>query len=60
MASPFISVIVTDYQRKKYLRTAIESALSQKFYKDRFDVIVVTGHEVHFDLPQGNNLKYFI
>lgn len=60
MASPFISVIVTDYQRKKYLRTAIESALSQKFDKDRFEVIVVTGYEVHSDLPQGNNLKYFI
>jgi glycosyltransferase involved in cell wall biosynthesis len=41
MSSPYISVIVTAYDRKKYLLGAVKSALNQTLPRDRYEVIVV-------------------
>jgi glycosyltransferase involved in cell wall biosynthesis len=38
---PEISVIITAYNRKKYLKEAISSALNQSFPRDNYEVIVV-------------------
>jgi hypothetical protein len=41
VAGPYISVIVTAYDRKKYLLGAVRSALDQTLPKDLYEVIVV-------------------
>ncbi|MGC8615348.1 MAG: glycosyltransferase family 2 protein, partial [Thermoprotei archaeon] len=41
MGSPRISVLVTAYNRKKYLLGAVKSALNQTLPRDRYEVIVV-------------------
>jgi len=41
VAGPYISVIVTAYDRKKYLLGAVQSALNQTISKDLYEVIVV-------------------
>jgi len=41
VADPYISVIVTAYDRKKYLLEAVQSALKQTISKDLYEVIVV-------------------
>ncbi|EWG06361.1 MAG: cell wall biosynthesis glycosyltransferase [Candidatus Aramenus sulfurataquae] len=38
---PEISVIITAYNRKKYLKEAISSALNQTFPRDSYEVIVI-------------------
>jgi len=38
---PYISVVVTAYDRKKYLLGAVQSALNQTISKDLYEVIVV-------------------
>ncbi|MFP3209602.1 MAG: glycosyltransferase [Nitrososphaeria archaeon] len=40
-ADPYISVIVTAYNRKKYLLGAVQSVLNQTLSKDLYEVIVV-------------------
>lgn len=40
-SSPEISVIITGYNRKKYILKAIESALSQDWDKNSYEIIVV-------------------
>ena len=40
-ADPYISVIVTAYNRKKYLLGAVRSALNQTLPRDLYEVIVV-------------------
>jgi len=40
-ADPHISVIVTAYNRKKYLLGAVRSALNQTLPRDLYEVIVV-------------------
>lgn len=39
--NPRISVIVIAYQRKKFIRVALESLFRQSFPKDRYEIIVV-------------------
>ena len=41
MGKPYISVIITAYDRKKYLLGAVRSALDQMLSKDLYEVIVV-------------------
>ena len=41
MGKPYISVIITAYDRKKYLLGAVQSALNQTISKDLYEVIVV-------------------
>ena len=41
MGKPYISVIITAYNRKKYLLGAVRSALNQTLPKDLYEVIVV-------------------
>jgi glycosyltransferase involved in cell wall biosynthesis len=41
MGKPYISVIITAYNRKKYLLGAVQSALDQTLPKDLYEIIVV-------------------
>jgi len=41
VTDPYISVVVTAYDRKKYLLGAVLSALNQTISKDLYEVIVV-------------------
>jgi len=41
VGKPYISVIITAYNRKKYLLGAVRSALDQTLPKDLYEVIVV-------------------
>ena len=47
--TPYISVIVTAYNRRQYLPDALRSLEAQTLSKDKFEVIVVKNFE---DLPQ--------
>jgi len=41
VGKPYISVIITAYNRKKYLLGEVRSALDQTLSKDLYEVIVV-------------------
>jgi len=41
VGKPYISVIITAYDRKKYLLGAVQSALNQTLPKDLYEVIVI-------------------
>ncbi|MGC8615393.1 MAG: glycosyltransferase family 2 protein, partial [Thermoprotei archaeon] len=41
MSSPYISIIVTAYNRKKYLLSAVKSVLDQTLPRDHYEVIVI-------------------
>ncbi|MEM3710474.1 MAG: glycosyltransferase family 2 protein, partial [Thermoprotei archaeon] len=50
---PFISVIITAYNRKEYLHEAIKSVLAQTLPRAQFEVVVVK----NFDTPEDDAYK---
>jgi len=49
-SSPYVSVIITAYNRKKYLLSAVMSALNQTLSRHLYEVIVVKNYEdYHID-----------
>jgi len=50
---PFISVIITAYNRDKYVNKAIESVLNQTLDRDKFEILVVT----NMDLPEREGVR---
>ncbi len=56
---PEISVIITAYNREKYLKEAISSALNQNFPRDNYEVIVVKNfyNDDIDNLIHENNVK---
>ena len=42
---PFISIIITAYNRRKYLLDSIKSALNQTLDRDMFEIIVIKNFE---------------
>ncbi len=57
MPYPYISVIVTDYKRKKYLLSAVRSALNQTLSRDLYEVIVVKNYRDQYIDSQLNEWK---
>ncbi|AFZ70648.1 Glycosyl transferase family 2 [Caldisphaera lagunensis DSM 15908] len=54
MSLPYITAIVTAYDRKQYIRQALDSIYRQTLDKDKFEVIVVANYEdINYD-----KLKY--
>jgi len=49
----FISVIITAYNRDKYINKAIESVLNQTLDRDKYEILVVT----NMDLPDRERVK---
>ena len=45
LLQPYISVIVTAYNRKEFLKDALESLLMQNLPEDQFEVILITNFE---------------
>ena len=52
---PYISVIVTAYNRKEFLKDSLESLLKQTISVNEFEVILITNFE--FDIGDYNNLQ---
>jgi len=50
---PFISVIITAYNRAKYVNEAIESILNQTLDKSKYEILVVT----NMDLPEREGVR---
>jgi len=48
MRNPFISVIVTAYNRRKYVRHATESVISSTLPRDGYELIVVKNFRDEF------------
>jgi cellulose synthase/poly-beta-1,6-N-acetylglucosamine synthase-like glycosyltransferase len=57
LGQPYISVIVTAYNRRKYLSFALRSLEAQTLPRDRFEVIVVKNFEDKGYLSKGTLLK---
>ena len=53
MSSPYISVIITVYNRTQYVNEAINSVLNQTLNKDKYEIIVVT----NVDLPEREGVR---
>lgn len=61
-ATPLISVIITAYDRKEYLRQAVDSALKQTLPRHRYEVILSKNFETEYDeewLEKGVKLIRF-
>lgn len=54
-AKPFISVIITAFNRKEFLEDAIDSVISQTLDKDQFEIKVIT----NFDNTELENKEKF-
>ncbi|QGR19799.1 glycosyltransferase [Stygiolobus azoricus] len=50
----FVSVIITAYNRQKYLGYALNSVLNQTLDKDKFEIVVITNFE--FNKPNYKNI----
>ncbi len=46
---PYISVIIIDFNRKKYLREAVESVLKQSLGQELFEIIVIKNYVSEID-----------
>jgi len=46
---PTISVIITAYNRKEYLRQAVDSALNQTLNKEHYEIIVTKNFDTEYD-----------
>ncbi len=44
MKKPIISIYITSYNYKNYLKSSIESALNQSFPKDYYEIILIDDH----------------
>ena len=49
MKKPYISVIVTAYNRKEYLREAVESIINQTLNKEYYEIIIIKNFLTPFD-----------
>lgn len=52
-----ISVVITGYNRKEYIESAIESVIHQSLDKDKYEIIVVTNFSI-IDNFNASNLKF--
>ncbi|MEM0134583.1 MAG: glycosyltransferase family 2 protein [Thermoplasmatales archaeon] len=59
---PFVSVIITAYNRKKFLLDAVKSVLDQNIARENFEIVVVKNfNESDIDnFLKSNNIKSFI
>jgi len=53
MKDPYISVIITVYNRTQYVNEAINSVLNQSLNKEKYEVIIVS----NIDLPEREGVK---
>jgi glycosyltransferase involved in cell wall biosynthesis len=49
MKKPYISVIITAYNRKEFLKEAVQSVLNQTLDKNLYEVIVIKNFRTHLD-----------
>lgn len=49
MIRPYISVIITAYNRKQFLKEAVESVLSQTLNKELYEIILIKNFETRYD-----------
>lgn len=54
---PFISVIITAYNRKEFLLEAVNSALNQTLPKDEYEIIVVRNFSEYDDILKNLDVK---
>ncbi|XDF44303.1 glycosyltransferase family 2 protein [Saccharolobus solfataricus] len=54
---PFISVIITAYNRKEYLKEAVDSVLTQTLPRDEYEIIVVKNFKDYDDYLKENGVK---
>jgi len=54
---PFISVIITAYNRKEFLLEAVNSALNQTLPKDEYEIIVVKNFSEYDDILKNLDVK---
>ena len=57
---PFISVIVTAYNRKGFLNDSLSSLLNQKLSLEEFEVILVTNFQFNLEPFKDLNLKHYV
>lgn len=60
MPTPFISVIIVAYQRRRYFWNAIESVLNQSLNKSLYEIIVITNFEIEMKNELGKNIKFIV
>jgi len=48
MHKPFISIIITAYNRRKYIRQAIQSIINSTLSRDGYELIVVKNFKDEF------------
>ena len=58
MEEPFITVLVTAYQRKEYLNFALASLINQTIKRDLFEIIVITDFRVDWPFPKDIKVKF--
>lgn len=60
--APLISVIITAYNRREYVRQAVQSVLNQTLSREKYEVILSKNFETEYDKEweaQGVRLLYF-
>lgn len=62
MSIPEITVVITAYNRREFLKLAIDSVLSQTLNRDKFEVIIVKNYsdEVVDNIIKENGLKQIV
>ncbi len=55
MKKPYISVIITAYNRREFIKEAIQSVLNQTLDKDLYEIIVIKNFRTPFDRIWSSN-----